>query len=201
VSSFGLTPRSGLEQLAIPGRYGAAAGDPGVSVALRTDSALATVMIRKGQGDALARRVGEAFGIEPPATPRRVTAGPIAFAWAGPGHWLASHVGMEGRTFETRLRLELADLASISDQSDARPLVRIAGVRARDALAKGVMVDLHPRAFAPGDAAVTSVAHVGVHLWQLDDVPTYEFAVPRSFAASFWHWLMASAAEFGVVVE
>jgi methylglutamate dehydrogenase subunit D len=201
VSSFALTPRSGLEHLVIPGRCGAAAGDPGVSVALRTDRALAAVTMRKGQGAALARRVGEAFGIEPPSTPRRVATGPIAFAWAGPGHWLVSHVGMEGRAFETRLRHELADLASVSDQSDARLLVRVAGARVRDALAKGVMVDLHPRTFAPGDAAVTSIAHVGVHLWQLDDVPAYEFAVARSFAASFWHWLMASAAEFGVVVE
>ena len=63
------------------------------------------------------------------------------------------------------------------------------------------MIDLHPRAFGPGDAAVTSVAHVGVHLWQIDAAPTYELAVPRSLAAAFWHWLVESAAEFGGTIE
>jgi sarcosine oxidase subunit gamma len=36
-----------------------------------------------------------------------------------------------------------------------------------------------------------------VQLWQVDAVPTYELAVPRSLAAAFWHWLVESAAEFG----
>jgi len=39
-----------------------------------------------------------------------------------------------------------------------------------------------------------------VHLWQIDDSPTYDIAVPRSLAASFWHWLAESAAEFGLDV-
>jgi len=40
-----------------------------------------------------------------------------------------------------------------------------------------------------------------VHLWQIDDGPTYEFAVFRSFAAAFCEWLLIASAEFGVVVE
>ena len=50
------------------------------------------------------------------------------------------------------------------------------------------------------DAAVTTVGHIVVHLWQLDETPTYEFAVLRSYAAAFWRWLVDSAAEFGAVV-
>jgi heterotetrameric sarcosine oxidase gamma subunit len=201
VGNLRLTLRFGLELLAVPGRTGAATGDPGVEVALCTDRALATVMARKDRGPELARRVADAFGLDLPAAPRRVAAGTAALVWAGPGHWLASLEGLEGRAFETRLRTELAELASVTDQSDARLIVRIGGIRARETLAKGVMIDLHPRAFTPGDAAVTSIAHVGVQFWQLDVVPTYEFAVPRSFAPSFWHWLMESAAEFGVTVR
>jgi methylglutamate dehydrogenase subunit D len=59
-------------------------------------------------------------------------------------------------------------------------------------------IDLHPRAFATDFAAATSVAHIAVLLWQVDDRPTYEFAVPRSYALSFWHWLHASAGEYGL---
>jgi len=195
-----LIPRSGLERLAVSGRFGAP-GKVGVTLALRVDLALASVMARNGRADALAQRIGATFGLDLPMVPRRVAAGPIAFAWAGPGHWLASAEGTEGPVFETRLRREFPDLASISDQSDGRVVVRVGGPRARDALAKGVTIDLHPRAFGPGDAAVTSVAHVGVHLWQIDAAPTYEFAIPRSLAAAFWHWLTESAAEFGGEIE
>lgn len=195
-----LIPRSGLERLAVPGRFGVP-GDAGVTLTLRTDLALATVMSRKGREDALAQRVLAAFGVDLPFTPRRIAAGLVAFTWAGPGHWLASGEGTAGHAFEPRLRRELAGVASVSDQSDGRIVVRVSGPRARDALAKGVMIDLHPRAFGPGDAAVMSVAHAGTHLWQVDAVPTYELAVSRSLAAAFWHWLVESAAEFGGAIE
>jgi len=106
--------------------------------------------------------------------------------------------GTDGAAFEARLRAALAGLASVSDQSDGRVVVRVGGPRARDTLAKGLPIDLHPRAFKPGDAAVSVVAHIAVHLWQIDPAPTYELAVPRSFAASFCDWLAAAAAEFRV---
>jgi heterotetrameric sarcosine oxidase gamma subunit len=91
-------------------------------------------------------------------------------------------------------------LAFIVDQSHARALLRVTGPRARDTLEKGLAIDLHPRAFATGFAAATSVAHIPVLLWQVDDRPTYEFAVPRSYALSFWHWLEASAVAYGLEI-
>jgi heterotetrameric sarcosine oxidase gamma subunit len=193
--------RAGLDQLMVRGRHGAPVSDAGVEIALCGDRALVAVMARKGQGDTLRSRVAETFGLELPHKPRRVASDAIAFVWAGPGYWLAIANGLAGHALEVRLRGEFAEFASVSDQSDNRVVIRIGGRHAREALAKGVMIDLHPRAFAPGDAAVTSVAHVGAHFWQLDAVPTYEFAVPRSLAVSFWHWLIASSAEFGIAVR
>ena len=195
-----LASRSGLEGLAVLGRYGAE-NAAGVTLALRNDLAMATVLSRRGQHDRLAERVRNMFGIDLPATPCRAEAGPTAFIWSGPGQWLACAEGIEPHTFEERLRSELSGLASVSEQSDSRVVVRVAGPCARDTLAKGVMVDLHPRAFRPGDVAVTTVAYVGVHLWQIDETPTFELAFYRSFAGSFWHWLIGAGAEFGVTVE
>jgi sarcosine oxidase subunit gamma len=163
--------------------------------------ALAAVMVRKGTGEALTRRVHAVFGLDLPTTPRRSARGSLAFVWAGAGRWLAVTEGGDGSSFEKLLRDDLSTLASISDESDGRAVVRIAGARARDALAKGIPVDLNPRVFTAGDAAVTTVGHIGVHLWQLDEAPTYEFAVFRSYAAAFWRWLIDSAAEFGVAVK
>ena len=72
--------------------------------------------------------------------------------------------------------------------------------QARDLLAKGVPIDLHPRAFKPGDAAQTQVAHIGVLIAQIDDAPTYELLAARSFTGSLWSWLEASALEFGLEI-
>ena len=50
-------------------------------------------------------------------------------------------------------RLHLAPLAAhaaIVDQSHGRTILRVTGPKVRDALAKGVPVDLHPRAFTDG---------------------------------------------------
>jgi heterotetrameric sarcosine oxidase gamma subunit len=195
-----LLPQSALATQLRPLRHGPSTKDPGVTIALQTDLALATVMARKGRNDALLQRVHDAFGLELPVPPRHSAAGPLAFVWAGPGHWLACSKGEEGRVLETRLRTHLSEFAAVCGQSDGRAVIRVAGARARDALAKGVPIDLHPRAFKPGDAAVTVVGHIGVHFWQIDAAPSYEFCVFRSFASSFWQWLAAASAEFGVDV-
>jgi methylglutamate dehydrogenase subunit D len=174
--------------------------ETGVTLGLRNGCALATVSARRNQWQALERRVHEVFGLRLPAAPKCVSADALSFLWAGAGQWLAMAKGEDGTVFERRLRSELRDLASISDQSDGRVIIRVGGTRAREALAKGIPVDLHPDAFRPGDAAVTTVAYIGVALWRVDDAPTYEFIVPRSYFTAFHEWLTAAAAEFGVRV-
>src|SRR3989441_12894445 len=125
------TPCSALQGLALPGRYGAANGGPGVVLSERADLALAAVMVRKGASEALARRVRAVFGLDLPTTPRRAARGSLAFVWAGPGHWLAGTEGGDASSFEGVVRQDLSNLASMSDQSDGRTVVRIAGARAR----------------------------------------------------------------------
>jgi len=168
--------------------------DSAVSIAQVTDYALATVMARRNQAAELARRVREAFGLELPLVPRRTAAGATAFAWAGPGQWLAMTTQSDGAAFARTLRTTLQGAASVSDQSDGRVAFRISGRGAREALAKGVPIDLHPRAFASGDTAVTIAAHISIHIWQIDALPSYELAVARSMAGSLFDWLRSAAA-------
>jgi heterotetrameric sarcosine oxidase gamma subunit len=194
-----LAPHSGLEHL-LADRRGVPDGRAGVTLTLRRGVALAAVSARRNGLDALVGRVRDAFGLEPVHARKCVIAGPIAFVWAGPGQWLAMADGEDGAAFEHRLRATLGDLASVSDQSDGRTIIHLSGAHARDVLAKGVPIDLHPRAFRTGDTAITMVAHVGMQFWQVDETPTYELIVPRSFAASVWGWLTESAAEFGYVI-
>jgi heterotetrameric sarcosine oxidase gamma subunit len=201
VSDLSLVARTGLERAVVPRRHGTLTGEPGISLSLRTQYALADVLVRRRQEGPLASRVRELFGFEPPRDPHRVAAENTAFIWAGPGHWLATATGLDGHAFEARLRRELSGVASVTDQSHGRMVIGAAGPKTRDVLAKGVPLDLHPRAFGPGNAAVTIVAHMGVHLWQLDPTPTYELAVFRSNASEFWHWLIDAGAEFGVEIR
>jgi sarcosine oxidase subunit gamma len=79
-------------------------------------------------------------------------------------------------------------------------VLRLSGPRAGDVLAKGLPIDLHPRTFGPDSAATSTISLMGVQLWQVDDLPTYDIALFRSLSASFWRWLTASAAEFGYEV-
>jgi sarcosine oxidase subunit gamma len=191
-------PRSGLEHLV--GAHGALGGNAGVTIALRTDLALASVMARKDRRDALALRTRDVFGLDLPATPRRTVCGAVAFAWAGPGLWLAMADGADALTFEARLRETLSELCAISRQSDGRTVIRVEGPAARAALAKGVPIDLDPRAFGAGAVALTDVARMAVHLWQVDAAPVFELAVFRSYAAALWEWLVEASVEFGVAV-
>lgn len=176
----------------------------GVMVTDRNGLGVAVVLVRNGRIPALAARVQEHFGIALPRSPKRAAARKVAFAATGPAAWLAVWED-GGGGFATSLREAVGDAASIVEQSDGYAVLRISGLRARDALAKGVPLDLHPRAFAIGDVATTSVSHIGATIWRLDDrqdgAPVFEFVVFRSLAESFWHWLDESAAEFGLTVE
>jgi methylglutamate dehydrogenase subunit D len=187
-----LTQRSGLEHLFAGDRHEYA----GVTLAARERVALASVCARRSQLGALVARVRGTFGVVLSDRRECLLCDPASFIWAGAGQWLAMAETEDGAPFERRLRTALGDLASVSDQSDARTIIRVAGVKARDVLAKGVPIDLHASSFCAGQAAITTVARIGVHIWQVDATPTYELIVERSLAVSFWQWLAASAAEF-----
>jgi heterotetrameric sarcosine oxidase gamma subunit len=207
VADVSLIPRSGLEHLLQAGTHGQHPGEPGVILALRTDLALAYVLARNGKTDALQQRVRGRFGLSLPTTAQHAVDGNIpsldslSFIWAGPGRWLARTSVQTGAALEATLRSELSTVASVINQTDGRCVFRIGGPSVRDVLAKGLPIDLDARVFSPGDTALTLVGHVSVHLWQVDPMPTYEFAVPRSFAASFCEWLLAAAASHGLLVR
>jgi methylglutamate dehydrogenase subunit D len=189
---------SALDGVVAPGRYGRGTASPGVTVSEVQGVGLATVTARNGRRSALIDAAQSAFAADLPATPRRAEGRELAFIWSGPDQWLASKHPAPAEGMEALLAGAFAGLASIVDQSHARTLLRVTGPHVRSTLAKGLAVDLHPRAFKPGDAVATLVSHIAIHLWQLDDQPTYELAVARSLAQSFWHWLETSAAQYGL---
>ena len=94
------------------------------------------------------------------------------------------------------LQSAVGDLAAVVDQSHGRCGLRLSGYRAREVMAKNTAIDLHERAFHPGQCASTSVAHMSAMVIQIDDTPTYDLFVARSLARSFAHAIEQACHEF-----
>jgi heterotetrameric sarcosine oxidase gamma subunit len=195
VSDRALHPISALAGIAVPGRYGKnGGGEPGVTIEERLELGLATVAARKGTPLRAAAKAS--YGVNLPDNSAVAWGPEVSFIGYGPGQWLALSEVLANGALARDLVQRLRGLASISDQHGGRTVLRITGPRARDVLAKGLPIDLDPRAFAPGSAVTSTISLMGVQLWQVDDAPTYDIAIFRSVSASFWRWLTASAAEF-----
>jgi heterotetrameric sarcosine oxidase gamma subunit len=173
------------------GRH-AGSPDAPVAIAERRGLSLIQVIAQGGQTQAVAERLG----LDP--APGRASGIPAGNAlWLAPGAWMVVAEGLDEGALYKSLLEELQGLAAVIDQSHGRAALRLSGPRARDVLAKGCRLDLHPRAFAPGMCAQSAIAQIGVLLHQLDAAPTYDLYIFAGYALDFLEWLTASAAEFG----
>jgi sarcosine oxidase subunit gamma len=121
--------------------------------------------------------------------------------WLGPDEWLIVTAGERKAAVESELRTALADLfAAVADLSGGQTVVLLRGRAIRDVLAKGCPLDLNPRAFGVARCAQSHLAKAPILLRQVDDEPTFEIVVRRSFADYFWLWLEDAAAEYGLAV-
>jgi len=173
--------------------------DCGVTIRELDGFGFAAMLARRPQAH-LSERIREQFKIELPARPSFARVGETGFIGTGPGSWLAIHES-GGCAFSASLRNVVAPLASVIDQSSGYAIFRVGGAAIRKTLAKGFPLDFHSAAFQIGDAATTAVSHIGALVWRCDDAldgqPTFDIAVFRSFAHSFWNWFESSAEEFG----
>lgn len=185
---------SALSAARRPGAFGRDTAAPGVTLAERRGFCLLQVSAFPGGEQALAAALKDKLGIALDARPNRASSGKDAVAlWLGPQRWLV----------ETKAAPTLslpADQAAIVELDHARCVVRLSGPNARDLLAKGCLLDLHPRAFAAGACAQTNLFHSSALLHAVAD-DTFDVYVPRSFGQSVWESLTDAAGEFGYRVE
>jgi sarcosine oxidase subunit gamma len=130
----------------------------------------------------------------------------IAALWLAPDAWLVTCPAHDVPRLIEALRAALTEVhAAITDVTDGRVAFRVAGPSAREVLAKGCPLDLHPRAFAPGRCAQTLLAKASVLIHLTDDGPQrgpgFDVYVARSFAHYSWLWLEDAGREYGVLVE
>jgi sarcosine oxidase, subunit gamma len=160
--------------------------------------------IRGEAGDAaFAGAVHSVTGLQLPSTPNSfTTAGELACLWLGPDEWLILGPGGGEHEIAGRLRSAFGDRhAAVTDISEARTTITIAGPRARELLAKGTSIDLHPRAFGPDRCVQTGFAGANIILRQTDETPAFEILVLNSFAEHVWAWLEGACREFRVAIS
>jgi len=198
-----LQPVSPLLEKARLGRSGRMDGDAGVVVCEIRQFHAIHIASRRAKVAEVRAILSAAVGVDVSAVasagPRRFSGNGLALIGVAPDQWFAVERGTERHRLNA-LRDSLAGLAAISEQGAGKVILEISGRHARDALCKGIAVDLDPAAFTVGSSAQTVAAHIGVQVSLLDDAPTFELISAGSTAASLWSWLAQSAREFGFLV-
>ena len=184
------SPLAGVQEHAGDGR------EPSVTIVEQAAGRTFAVLARRDAGASLVEQ-SQGLGVVLPSTPRRVVRRDHAVQWTGPGQWQVQSADDAHRRL-LGVFASLPTLCSTVVLDDSRVVLAVGGPRARDALAKMLTIDLHPRVFRPGDAAVTVAGGISVFVSRREAEDVFDCAVPRSFALGFWDWLVDAAAAYGV---
>ncbi len=133
------------------------------------------------------------------------SAGEIKILWLGPDEWLVlSPPGSEAALEKKLAEAVIPHAGYVTDVGESRTTIVVSGLRARDVLAKGCPLDLHPDAFGPEACAQSLIGPVGVTIHRAAtgpaDPPRFELIVLRSFADYLWRFLEDAGLEYGVAV-
>lgn len=192
--------QSALATLGIEAR--APAADAGVMLA--EHQAGTQLAIRGDASDAeFSSAVAEVLGLELPVTPKTAhRKGARALLWLGPDEWLAVMAAEYDGKLGAGLAETLDDVHhAIVDVSHSRAVIGLQGSNAREVLMKGTNIDLHPRQFGPDNCIQAHLGRCHMLLHQLDDGPSYDIYIHRSFAVYAWNWLSDAAIEYGLSVR
>ena len=137
---------------------------------------------------------GRVLGQPVPVAANTFTSGDHEVYWLGPDEWLtvtdAERVGSLGSELAEALT---GSHAAVNDVSGGHVELRVRGAEVRKVLAKGCPLDLHPRAFGPGQCAQTGLGRAAVLLAAGVDPSTFGIVVRRSFSGYLLRWLANAA--------
>ena len=199
-----LTDRTG-RQSPLSAFFAAAAGGPadGAGVVVSERPFLGHVSLRGDPGDGGFTSAAEAvLGFRLPTEPNTTAGkGGLLALWLGPDEWLVVTPPDAQTPLAQSLEAALEGMhAAVTDVTGGQTVITLSGPRARDVLAKGCPLDLHPSVLRPGDCAQTLLAKANVIIRCVDDSPSYELTVRRSFADYAALWLQDAAQEYGCAV-
>ncbi len=189
--------RSPLANVMVPGVFGAGDG-LAATITERLDLAIMEVTLLEPPSARAEMAFADATGVALPmvSNTSAITNG-LTLLSTAPHRWIV--VGLDGLDSITpdNLGRRLSPAYVVTDLSHSRCVLRLEGSAARDILAKGLPIDLHERAFPPGTCVQSHVFEIGVLAHLVDAVPRFDLYIHRSYAISFWDWLIVTSAQFG----
>ncbi len=169
----------------------------GLSLVNRLNTTSVQVLAFKNQHSAVAGALSSAVGLEAATIPGVCNSdGTTQVAWNGPNQWMVVSEGDAAEGLLGKIQNAVGDKAGVVDQSHGRVGLRLSGENARIVIQKNCALDVHPRSFGPGSCALTTIAHIGALIIQVDNAPTYDLFVNRSFARSFADSIVHGCHEF-----
>ena len=192
-------------QSPLTGFFAASAGGPadGAGVVISERPFLGHLNLRGDPADAgFTSAAQTVLGLALPTEPNTTAeAGGLLALWLGPDEWLVVTPPDAQTSLAASLEAALDGRhVSVTDVTGGQTVIALSGPSARDVLAKGCPLDLHPLVFQPGDCAQTLLGKANVTLRCVDDTPAYELIVRRSFADYAALWLHDAALEYGCAV-
>ncbi len=194
--------RSALAHFGLAARAGGG-GQDRAEIILGEDAHRSLLNIRGDAADSpWCAAVASVINAEPPTRANTVReAGDRRILWLGPNEWLIVAPDGEASALVTALRQGFSGRhASVVDVSETRTIVTLAGPRSRELLARGISLDLHPRVFPTGQCAETGMSRCNVLLHLVDERPSFDLYVLKSFADYLWRWIELAGADFRIAV-
>jgi sarcosine oxidase subunit gamma len=126
------------------------------------------------------------------------TDGPHRVVWAGPDDWFVIAPAGSQEALMQALRAAAGSRHhAVTDVSSGYVVRMLAGAAARDVLAQGCPLDLHPRSFPVGQSAGTVFFKASVWMWLTGD-EAFELLVRSSFVGYVEEMLRRCTLECGI---
>lgn len=187
--------QSPLAPLALAARAETGLNGAGFGVSEPAFRVLLDLRVDPGKEPGARAAFEKAMGFALPETPNTVAGeGDRQALWLGPDEWLiVVHDARPdaGRAWVQSLRTGMEGVfCAVVDVSHAQGVLRLSGPAVRDVLEGAVPLDMHPRAFEPGQVKQTLFGrHCGVTLHLVDDAPTFDLYCRRSFTEYVYAYL------------
>jgi sarcosine oxidase subunit gamma len=191
------TRESGLDPI-----FAAAANTTGQSAdfCVRLLPAMRHINLRGTSDDAkFVSAVAMVLGQELPVISNTMSNADHCVYWLGPDEWLVVTAYEDSDELMAQLiGVQENHHVAVTDVSGGNILLRLTGERVHDVLAKGCTLDFHSDAMTPGHCAQSGLAKASVLIGHIDDEPTWDVVVRRSFSEYLCIWLQSAGEEHGV---
>lgn len=160
----------------------------GLTIRYVETSTIVAVIARRGKAAVVEERVAS-FATGSPGTLMLQT---------GPEQWLLLHRQPDLGWFDM-IVTTLENAAAVFDQSSGYEVITLEGGDAQKLLQKGVFINLEIALAQINSGITTAISQINIVIWR-SYANQFGVAIPRSFAGSFWYWLVTAGAADNIVL-